>query len=273
MAFVSKNHSIPLASKRQLLALDKLIEKAVRSTDNAIFTKLSLELLRAGGKRLRPSMIIGIANSSINSQVKIDDTLVVACAVELLHLSSLVHDDLMDEASFRRGITTINKQFGSSHAVLLGDYLLARAFEQAAKVGDIYAEELSMVFADMCDGQMNEIIQRFDQSRTTEDYFDCVGKKTAGLFAMSYKFGARLAGFDEKTQKEYYRVGYNFGMSYQLKDDLADIDEDISQGNYTLPVILYLRSRPTRNDLTQLSSKDIDGSVIKQVKQQITRYS
>jgi geranylgeranyl pyrophosphate synthase len=211
-------------------------------------TDLILGLVRAGGKRLRPLILLLAGRAYGNDR----ETLVTAGAgVELLHTASLVHDDTVDRAGIRRGRPTLNTVLPSGAVILLGDFLFAQSAMLAAatnspRVVSIFASTL----ADICDGQLREMFyaHRLDQSR--EEYQRRIFGKTASLFAGSAEMGAIIGNAPETAVQALRQYGSDVGMAFQIVDDVLDLREgegqlgkpaghDLTQGTVTLPTIIY----------------------------------
>ena len=230
-----------------LLLVQSRLEGAAQ-IDYPGVSELILGLLRAGGKRLRPLILLLAGRAFENDR----DTLVTAGAgVELLHTASLVHDDTVDRAGMRRGRPTLNSVLPSGAVILLGDFLFAKSAMLAAatnspRVVSIFASTL----ADICDGQLREIFfaHRLGQSR--EEYERRIFGKTASLFAGSAEMGAIIGNAPEPAVQALRQYGSDVGMAFQIVDDVLDLREgsnhlgkpaghDLTQGTVTLPTIIY----------------------------------
>lgn len=217
-------------------------------------------ILAASGKRYRPSLVIAIAFYSGN---KVDgDVIDAATAVELIHLASLVHDDIMDGGTVRHGVPTINSKEGTDLAIIAGDYLLAKGCALAAGISTEAAQVLAETIAALCEGQAIELNDRFNLNRTAESLISCAKNKTSSLFTASCVLGGLVAGLKAKQIKMLSGFAENLGVAYQLRDDVRDFVEspevsgksvgnDIGEGNYTLPVILSLQG-PNKTALKKL---------------------
>lgn len=207
-----------------------------------------------GGKRLRPALALAsAAAASGRGDAVVTDPNVVAgaTAVELVQAGSLVHDDIMDEAHERRGVPTINAVEGPSQALLIGDFLLARAGMLAAGVSQDVATFLSIAIADLCVGQSAEVATVFDADRSIGAYEASIAGKTAALFRSACEIGAAAAGAADEAVKALGAYGTEFGMAFQIIDDVLDVvstaealgkpvGNDIREGVYSLPVLLAL---------------------------------
>lgn len=175
----------------------------------------------------------------------------IAAAIEILHLATLVHDDIIDNADLRRGDVTLQKKYGKRTAVICGDYLLSMALKMAASIPN-KKEYLDMELPDyvgrVCLGELNQYINNYNFNLTIYRYLKIISGKTAALFEASYLAGAIFAGVSEKETKKYKRLGFYIGMIFQLTDDCIDfentvetaykpVQSDYEQGVITLPLI------------------------------------
>ncbi len=176
-----------------------------------------------------------------------------AAAVELVHLGSLYHDDVMDSASTRRSVSSVNDRWDNLVAILAGDFLLARASQIAASLGTEVAGLLAATISKLCEGQIREHQDIFRTDRSLESYELSIEGKTAALLAASCRVGGIVAGLSESVKDALTDFGHSYGMAFQIVDDVLDVvatDEqlgkpagaDLAEGNYTLPVILALRT-------------------------------
>ena len=207
----------------------------------------------AGGKRLRPLLALATAYAG---ETERERSIRSGVVVELLHVASLVHDDVMDEASRRHGVTSANARMGNVRAVLAGDYLLARALAVACELGGAEGALAAGTFTRLCDGQARESAALFDPGRTESAYYAAIEGKTAALFAASCRLGAMAGGLGPAATDALTEYGRQLGMAFQLIDDLLDFTStsgamgkpaghDVAEGVYTLPVLHALRERPS----------------------------
>jgi heptaprenyl diphosphate synthase len=267
-----------MASASPLLALlgdgDDLdrIEGALRSsveTDDADLTDIASHLIRAGGKRLRPVCTVVAARTS--GQVTTDEIVLGGVAVELVHLGSLYHDDVMDEADTRRGIESVNARWGNLTAILAGDFLLARASEIAASLGTEVAALLARTIGRLCQGEVAQLRHAFDAGRTEADYLRSIEGKTAALFSAACRIGGLVAGLPPAAVEALTEWGVAFGMAFQVYDDVLDLTateaelgkptgHDLVEGIYTLPVIRTLAEGGAADELRDLLGRPIAGA-------------
>ena len=217
-------------------------------------------LIAAGGKRIRPAFCILGAKFGDYDLEKI---LPLAAALEFIHMSSLTHDDVMDEARLRRGEPTLSARKGNKAAVHIGDYLVGLGIRIASFYDDPQIQQtLIRTIIEMCKGEMQQQKTLFDVRQSLRDYFYRIKRKTALLLATSAQLGAQAAGAPQEA-KILYHFGYCCGMAFQIKDDLLDLtsDEtklgkpvagDLRQGVFTMPVIYALKESPHKDELAVL---------------------
>ncbi len=239
----------------QLERVDKAIVK-VLATDNKVVAGPLSRLSAKHGKRLRPSLLIAVTSSQGK---KIDDSIISACvAIELAHIGSLVHDDIIDKASTRWDIPTVNSSDGDNIATMVGDVLFATACLEAAKVSTSIAKRIPSAIIELCDGECRELADEFNVGRNKDDYLRSIRGKTAALFSAACEIGALCSGLSAYESKSFASYGRDFGMAFQLIDDLADLlsspellgkpaGNDIREGVYTLPILLSLKGANAEN--------------------------
>ena len=236
------------------------VEEALREaakTDDDFLTEVASHLIPAGGKRLRPAFLIASAlalDPAGNESDRLTEEMVRGgVAVELVHLGSLYHDDVMDEAETRRGIEAVNHRWGNLTAILAGDFLLAKASELAASLGTEVAELLAATIGRLCEGQVRELQLIYDVTRNEEQYLQAIAGKTAELYATSCRIGGIVGGAERDVINKLTEFGHAYGMAFQVVDAILDLvatDEelgkpsgnDIREGVYPLPVIRMIAS-------------------------------
>ncbi len=234
--------------------MESALREAARADDDFL-TEVASHLIPAGGKRLRPAFVIAAAlterSDGAEPDAVIEEMIRGGVAVELVHLGSLYHDDVMDDAETRRGIEAVNHRWGNLKAILAGDFLLAKASELAASLGTEVAELLAATIGRLCEGQVRELQLIYDVTRTEEQYLHAIAGKTAELYATSCRIGSLVAGSDRDVVDSLTSFGRAYGMAFQIVDDVLDLvatDEqlgkpsgnDLREGVYTLPVIRML---------------------------------
>lgn len=208
-------------------------------------------ILSAGGKRIRPMLVL---NSGLIFSERDKRLVQAAVAAELIHMASLVHDDIIDNSDLRRNRPSINKVWGSHFAVLCGDYLFARAF--GIMSGNKMFESLDLMveaIENMCHGEIIQAADRYNPDVSIENYYTRIAMKTAIFLKNCCKCGAVISGADEEQTQYIGEYGLNLGYAYQIIDDILDFcgnvnnmgkpnSEDLRQGTITLPIILLLNS-------------------------------
>ncbi len=248
--------------------VEAALREAVRTPDEFL-TEIASHLILAGGKRLRPVMAMAAAVAGGGSVT--DEVVMGSVSVELVHLGSLYHDDVMDEAEMRRQVPSVNAKWGNLKAILAGDFLLARASEIAASLGVEVAALLARTIGRLCEGQILELRHAYDPARTVESYFASIDGKTASLFSAACRIGALVSHLDRPTVDALTEYGTQLGLVFQIVDDLLDLTatdaelgkpagHDLVEGVYTLPVIHTLAGRTVAADeLRDLLGRPLDG--------------
>lgn len=236
--------------------LDRVEQALIDSVaaDDPFLTEIASHLIAAGGKRLRPAFVIAAGTALQDEPLVTDDLVQAGVSVELVHLGSLYHDDVIDEADQRRTVETVNHRWGNLTAILAGDYLLARASEIAASLGTEVAGLLASTIARLCEGQIREQQRNYDLRRTEVQYLAAIEGKTAALYATSCRIGGLVSGLDRGLVDRLTEFGRLYGMAFQVIDDVLDITadqehigkppNDVIEGVYTLPVIRHLAAEP-----------------------------
>jgi heptaprenyl diphosphate synthase len=232
--------------KSDIEIIEKELEKALNSSSH-LMNEASLHLLQAGGKRIRPVFVLLSAKFG---DYNIERMKNIAVPVELIHMASLVHDDVIDNSDMRRGRHTVKAQWNNRVAMYTGDFIFARALEYVTIIEDPRAHQiLARTMVELCDGEIIQIEDKFRLDVTLKDYFRRIKRKTALLIESSCELGAVVSGADEKTIGHLKRYGYYVGMSFQIVDDILDFTatdkqlgkpagSDLMQGNVTLPILL-----------------------------------
>jgi heptaprenyl diphosphate synthase len=231
-----------------LAQVEAALHDAVKS-DYPFVTEASTHLVDAGGKRYRPLLVLLAAQFGDPSSPGVVPSAVV---VELTHLATLYHDDVMDEADLRRGALSANARWDNTVAILTGDFLFARASDILADLGPEAVRLQARTFERLVTGQIRETVGAPEGADRVEHYLSVLADKTGSLIATSARFGAMLAGADESTVDVLTRFGERFGTAFQLSDDLLDVlsettqsgktpGTDLREGIATLPVLLMRR--------------------------------
>lgn len=226
-------------------------------------SRLCSHVARYRGKMLRPSLVLlaGLACEPAAPADNLadpiaDEHVALAAVCELVHMATLVHDDVLDDADTRRQAPTINHLAGNEAAVILGDYLIAAAFHLCATLDSQEATRLvGAVSMSMCAGELLQLHHRDDFALDEPTYLDIVQRKTAGLISLACELGAAASGADSATRQRLARFGLHAGIAFQIRDDLLDlcadadtlgkpVHQDLGKGKLTLPVIHHLAAVP-----------------------------
>ena len=223
-------------------------------TPDPYLNEIASHLIIAGGKRLRPVLTVVAAQICGPSDAELKERSIqggIAC--ELVQTGSLYHDDVMDEASTRRGVETVNAKWGNLQAILAGDFLLSRASGIAASLGTEVAGLLARTIGRLCEGQIEELRHTYNSARPESSYMASISGKTASLYATAARIGGLVAGFDSVLTDALTEYGEAYGNVFQIVDDLLDITStddqlgkpaghDMVEGVYTLPVMRTLQA-------------------------------
>ncbi|MCL5113175.1 MAG: polyprenyl synthetase family protein [Patescibacteria group bacterium] len=269
---------------------NKIIDEVIRSmkeslNDDRQTPKLALSLINSKSKFIRSTLVIRV--SSLNKKVRTEDIVQACSSIELLHLASLIHDDIIDNASLRRDTPTINSRLGKDIALVTGDYVLIKSIHLAYNSNPAISESLINTFLEICEGQFNELKDQKNINRTKKSYFRSIKGKTAVLFGQSLRIGGMLAKLPADQLEALYNFGINFGIIFQLLDDFLDyfsteqklnkpIFQDFREQNFTFPLIsldkntkkIILKTKSRKKILQIL----IDNQAIKKTIDQINLY-
>jgi octaprenyl-diphosphate synthase len=232
----------------ELERAENLLRDELRS-EHAFVDRLAKHGFRLGGKRLRPALVLLAAKAT--GQLK-PDHLVLAAAMEMIHTATLIHDDVLDEATIRRHLDTVNARWDNEASVLLGDYLFTRSIRMVSALEDPFAcRAIGEATQTMCEGELRQIQNRGNYELAEDDYFDIITQKTAALMACCCRLGSHYAGADTEVRETFTQFGQQLGIAFQIADDLLDLlgDEtevgkslgtDLTKQKPTLPLIRLL---------------------------------
>ncbi len=243
------NISIDLSGKLSLI--NRRIEE-VLVTDNTDLTEMSLYNIKAGGKRLRP--LIVLLAYEMNTDREISNALDLAVAYELMHSASLIHDDIIDEAEERRGQPAMHRKYNVQDAIVTGDFLFSVAYRLGAKYGRDVSDTVALAARKLAEGQITESKNLGNLNITESIYMNIISNKTAYFFGAGARSATIAAEADLETQRNMFKFAYNIGMAFQITDDILDIvgkEEVIGKPTFmdfkhsalTLPMIYALRNR------------------------------
>jgi geranylgeranyl pyrophosphate synthase len=235
------------ALKPELNRLNESFEKLAKETDGFLGDLLSYVLI-GSGKRVRPALVM---LTSRLGTADLESVRAVSAAVELIHIATLIHDDVIDKSALRRGRKTVYSEYGVDTAVLLGDHIYTYAFEKVAELNNpLILKLMARSTSIMCSGEIDQLRRRFQFDLSEAEYFSFIEKKTASLFGVSARAGAILSGQSVTVQNALESYGINLGKAFQITDDLLDLTgkevvvgktlrTDLLNGKMTLPLIHF----------------------------------
>ena len=246
------------------------VEDSLRNLSNIrspFLSKLLTHVFDTVGKRMRPA--ITLLASGFNAH-DTRTTEIMATAVEVLHIATLIHDDTVDNSDKRRGRATINSIWGRNAAVLAGDYIFAKSATFVCDTGDIRViRRFSETIMELSSGELQELADTYRCNQTTEQYMERIYNKTASLFTTAGQSGAMLSGASDEAARALRDYGYNLGMAFQIMDDILDFEateeeigkpvgNDLSHGIMTLPAIMAMKRFPKDNPIEALFQQPQD---------------
>ena len=228
--------------------IEQLMDTELRSAD-PIMTDSLTHLFKAGGKRFRP--LFTVLSAQVGPKPDAAEVTIAGAVIELVHLATLYHDDVMDEAEVRRGAPTANVRWSNNVAILAGDYLFATASRLVSRLGPEAVRLIAETFAQLVTGQMRETRGVAEGADSIEHYLKVVYEKTACLISAAGEFGAMFSGADDDQIARLSRLGGLVGTAFQISDDIIDIDSDshesgklpgtdVREGVHTLPMVYAL---------------------------------
>ncbi|MEH7076906.1 heptaprenyl diphosphate synthase component II [Neobacillus drentensis] len=241
-----------------------LIEKKLEETitaESLLLKQASMHTLQAGGKRIRPVFVL-LAGKFGNYDIHVMKN--VAVALELIHMASLVHDDVIDDADLRRGQPTVKSKWDNKIAMYTGDFVFALAIELMTNIQKPLAHKiLANTIVEVSIGEIQQIKDKYRFDQNLRDYLRRIKRKTALLIAVSCQLGAIAADVEEAIHKKLYRFGYYVGMSYQIIDDILDFTStekelgkpaggDLLQGNITAPALYAMENAEIRIEIEKV---------------------
>ena len=250
MSATTHNNPINDVIASDMAAVNQVIRSKLHS-DVALVNQIAEYIISAGGKRIRPVLVLLVANAySYNGQHHHE----LAAIVEFIHTATLLHDDVVDESSLRRGRQTANAMFGNAASVLVGDFLYSRAFQMMVSINSMRVME---ILADatnvIAEGEVLQLINMHDPDVTEESYLQVIRSKTAKLFEAAAQVGALVAGASEAQIEAAGEYGRSIGTAFQLIDDVLDysgnaddigknVGDDLREGKPTLPLIYLMKN-------------------------------
>jgi heptaprenyl diphosphate synthase len=254
----------------RLDGVEDVLAKAVEADSDVLGTTAGY-LLAAGGKRFRPMLVLlsGYFGDPTDPRL-----IQGAAAIELTHVATLYHDDVMDEAASRHGVPSVNSRWDNTIAILTGDFLFARSSELAADLGPDVCRLLAQTIAILCDGQIRDVASAGDVDKTEQDHLEIIKRKTGVLIASSCRMGGMLSDCSPDDLETLGAFAESLGLAFQLSDDIMDITStqlelgkepgtDIREGVYTIPVLHSLTTGPDRDELRRiLTAGPPDGELL-----------
>lgn len=250
---ISKNIFKPISN--DLIILDNNLKKMVGAKHPVLYAAAE-HLFNAGGKRIRPAIVLLVALCTIKNQNLLPEHRRLAEITEIIHTASLVHDDVIDECETRRGINSVHNTFSTKVAVLAGDFLFAQSSWYLANLNNLeVVKTISKVITDFAEGEVRQGLTNFDIKISIDNYIEKSFYKTASLLAASCKGAAMLSQSNKRTQKDFYLYGKHVGLAFQIIDDILDIvgsetflgkpaGSDLKNGNLTSPILFAIEEQP-----------------------------
>jgi heptaprenyl diphosphate synthase len=245
--------------------IESLLMSSAKDSLHPLVSDASTHLIKAGGKRVRPALVMLAARAGESGRAATD---LSAAAIELVHLATLYHDDVIDETETRRGVPTVHSKWGIEVAVLAGDFLFARGCALGAEAGGEVPGILAHAIAEVCEGQIVETANLGDPSRPVDDYTETIRRKTAALFRAACELGAATSGATAEHRSALKDYGERLGLAFQIVDDVLDLvgdpdvtgkipGTDLKEGVFTLPVLIASERDPSLAERLRAGDRDI----------------
>ncbi|NLM22048.1 MAG: heptaprenyl diphosphate synthase [Peptococcaceae bacterium] len=259
-----KNHKFFKEISSDLKKVEKELDKVLKVND-PVLSQTCISLLQAGGKRIRPGFTL---LSGKFFDYSFEKLLPIAVALEIIHMATLVHDDVVDASLIRRGRPTLVAGWGNEVSIATGDYLLAKALEQIVKINDNKLSAfMAKVCIDMCQGEIQQLKYSYDIEQNLKQYLYRIKRKTALLISLCCKLGAMACNADRRGIWIMSTYGHCLGIAFQIVDDILDITadpkvlgkpvgNDVRQGIITLPMIFALKDSKIAERLKELLASD-----------------
>jgi len=263
----------------ELNAVQEMMEENARCKDKVIEASIK-DLIHSGGKMIRPGFAV-IASKFGNYQP--ERTRAMATVVEMFHMATLVHDDVIDDSKLRRGRETVQSKYGKEYAVYIGDYLFCICFKILASTASLHSIQMdSRAMSKICLGEVEQLNSRFQKEVSVKNYLNRISGKTAELFSLSLYIGAAESDCDKKLSRLFWNIGHNIGMAFQIIDDLLDYTStdaqlgketghDLRDGIYTLPLIYALENKPA-DLMALLEQKELSEEDIQKIIELAHKY-
>ncbi|MHC4423597.1 MAG: polyprenyl synthetase family protein [Planctomycetota bacterium] len=266
-----------------LKSVESFLSLSIKESKYQLILTMSNFLLESPGKRIRPALVIlseKAASAGRNNSCNHDELIRIATAVELIHMASLIHDDVLDKAMMRRSKPTVNARWGEDISIALGDYIYSKAFELIGKCKnpDVFGCISEAIYV-MCEGELTQVCQRNNLDLSRDNYMVIVKKKTASLFGACCHAGTIIGNHSRVVQGALKEFGLNFGIAFQIMDDYKDIigeeetlgkrpGQDVIVGDMTLPLLTLLDaiSQANRKELENLLESRIDQDSLRKIR-------
>ncbi|MGI6706817.1 MAG: polyprenyl synthetase family protein [Clostridia bacterium] len=249
----------------ELKEMDRCIKRTLDSRQ-PLLRQTVKELVEAGGKRLRPALLL--LAGRFGRKFSPEDLIPLAAIIEILHMATLIHDDVIDDAVMRRGKPSVQARWGKDVAVFTGDFLLSKAFFLLTeKTSFEHLKKVASVMNKICEGEIEQYQSRFNINVSLKQYLKRINYKTAILFALSTHIGAQQSGCSQRETWQLRRAGLELGMAFQIQDDILDFEgkqgvvgkpvgNDFLQGVFTLPLVYALNHKKYEKETRCILSKE-----------------
>lgn len=258
--------SIPAWLAPDMARVETILYETAGAPSHPLVSEASTHLIKAGGKRLRPALVLLSSHAGEPARRSTD---LSAAALELVHLATLYHDDVMDETDMRRGVPTAHSKWGVEVAVLAGDFLFACGSSLGAEAGGEVPGILARAIAEVCEGQIIETQALGDPRRPMDEFISTIGKKTGALFSAACDLGASTSGVTGAEREALVSYGAHLGLAFQMVDDLLDLigdpeitgkvpGTDLKEGVYTTAVLLAVEREPSLAARLSAGDRELD---------------
>lgn len=264
----------------ELMTVNTIIKSNIKCREPFFETTIG-NLVDSGGKMLRPAFLLLSAKFGEYNAAK---SQTLAAAVEMLHMATLVHDDVIDNSKLRRGYETIQHKYGKEYAVYTGDFLFSQCLmllsEHDYTMDNM--QKIAKAMSKICMGEVTQYHLRYASNTNVRNYLRVASGKTAALFAMSFYAGSKESGCSEQLAKTLAKIGYNIGMAFQIVDDLLDykgdastvgksVQSDLKEGYYTLPLIFAMQNEKDDKIKEKLKQENLTEDDIKQIMEWVVK--
>jgi len=243
----------PTWLRNDMKRVEALLLQSAGDSLHSLVSDASTHLIRAGGKRIRPALVLLSSQAGESGRRATD---LSAAAIELVHLATLYHDDVIDQTETRRGVPSVHSKWGIDVAVLAGDFLFARGCTLGAEAGGEVPGILARAIAQVCEGQILETVTIDNPRRAVSEYLGTIERKTAALFRAACELGAATSGAGSAERSALVTYGHKLGLAFQIVDDLLDLvgdpaetgkipGTDLREGVFTMPILLACERDPS----------------------------